>query len=382
MAVLFVFGKPGGGKSLFAFRRVIDELTQGTRPVITNLPILPDRLNEWLQGQGYTVDLHRRLRLIDTEQLVHWWRYRGRAADVDGCPGEWVTLPEPVPGGKDAGPTIAGRQSNSTDFSTSPGPVVYVLDEIHTAFNARAWMNTGLAAIWYLSQHRKVGDTVYMISQTPGQVDKQLRSMSQEWIHLTNLSKLKTLLLFTLPQRILWRSYAAQPAAGEPVLATGILRIESPGWADCYNTAAGNSIVGTGNADAKERQKGLPWWLLVLVPFLLFAALFKVDDATAYLLGGFMGKAEAAPSTAQRQTVVTNAPPAPPQAFAPIETQSPAPIPPPMPAPERRVTGWARVGGRLQVFLSDGRTVSTRNGLTSWDGNCAMVDGERWFLSR
>jgi hypothetical protein len=375
MAVMFIFGKPGGGKSLYAFRQVIDELVNGSRPVVTNLPIIPGRLNEWLQSQGHSIDLHQRLRLIDTDELRQWWRYRGRGPD-----GEWVTLPEAI-GSKKDDDCPPGRQRGSTDMRSSPGPVFYALDEIHTSFNARAWMDTGMAAIWYLSQHRKLGDTVLMISQTPGQVDKQLRSMSQEFVNLTNLSKLTAFFIFRMPMRILWTSYPEQPVKGTPVLATNIMRIDSPGWADCYDTAQGNGIAGSTGADkADKKRAGLPLWTLVLLPLIAMAVLWWGPSAAVGGVMGWVGK----DVPAQVSGPLPQAP-APVVSVHPQEMQEHRELPPLPPAPVQepeplKLLGWYAIGNKIHVILPTGEVVTPREGLKSWDGQKAVVRGKTYVL--
>lgn len=366
MAVNFIFGKPGGGKSLLAFQRVIAELRHGSRPVVTNLPIHADKLNAWLDEQGTPCDVLRRLRLINTEELGQWWRYRGRTPTTDGSLGDWVTLDEPTACAKEDGkkiPLPPGRVEGSTDFSPSPGPVYYVLDEIHTKFNARAWMQTGLAAIFYLSQHRKLGDEVLMISQTPSQVDKQLRSLSQEWIHVTNLGKIHAALFFTLPRRMVWRSYAAEPGRGEPIMTSGIMKVDSPGWADCYATAGGNSIMAQGAADTNERTKGVPlvWGVLAAVALAL-GFLWLIPKVIAEGGNALLTTKIESP----RKTVTpspTNS--APPQASPPQET-TPTPASPatpepvtttPPPKPPRLLTAWVKIGSRLTLYTSDGASI-------------------------
>ncbi len=360
---------------MFAFDKIIRELTTGSRPVITNLPIRADRLNEWLQTEGHTVNLHDRLRLIDTDELVQWWRYRGMGPDG------WVTLPPPVDHAKNEIVPKGQPQNNSTDFRQSPGPCFYVLDEIHTSFNARAWMSTGLAAIWYLSQHRKLGDDVIMISQTPGQVDKQLRSMSQDWIHLTNLCKMKAGYLFTLPQRMLWRAYANQPTTGEPIMATGILKIHSPGWADCYDTARGNSIAGQTNADIGTKAKGIPWWVALLIPVALCLVAWKIPAAVT---GGLRAVAN---SPAPRTLIAETLPLPPPSSLTLTPLLPPAPVPVPAQAPAAPATpplppitcsGWVMIGDRVTAYLSDGSSVTQEDGLTRWNRRWVEIAGIRY----
>lgn len=368
-----------------AFHRVVDELIHGTRPVVTNLPIRLDRLNEHLQQQGHSVDVIRRVRLIDSEQIREWWRYRGRAPTDDGTIGEWVTLPEPVPKERrDNHDGVAG----STDFRTSPGPVLYCIDEIHTAFNARSWMDTGLAATWYLSQHRKLGDDVLMISQTPAQVDKQLRSLSQEWIHATNLGKLKYWQWFTLPRRILYRTYGNLPGPGEPIMYTGLLRIPSPGLADCYDTAQGNSIAGVSGADTRDRARGVP--LLVGLPLAILVIIGAFMAVPRLIHGGVRMVADQgrgyAPPLPSLAPEAPSAAPAPASTAAVQVVTSPGPLPAVTPAAlpyeSTTVTGWYLIGRRLVVCLSDGSTLQSGIDLASWSPRegATDYDGRRYRL--
>lgn len=354
MSVYFIFGKPGGGKSLLAFHRILHELRFGKRTVITNVPILPDKLAEFLQTSypNESVDVLRRLRLIEAEQLGQWFRYRGRMPTDDGSLGRWVDLPPPHCQEKIKGkPTDEATPDGATDFSLSPGPVFYTLDEIHIRFNARSWQSTGPGALYYLSQHRKLGDDVLLISQTPAQVDKQLRSLSQEWIHVTNLGKMRTGLFWTLPRRMLWRSYASLPTPGEPIMMTGILKAESPGWADCYETASGVGMAGTSGADKADRQKGPSVFLgAILLAALVVLSLKYVPEIFAGVFDRLTGKA----------TAQVKAPPA----ATPTPTPEPSRPPPqevelsPAVVPEfsegAPVIGYYRIGSRSTYVLSDG----------------------------
>lgn len=341
MAVLFVFGKPGAGKSLWAMNYLARELRTTRRPIITNLPVNLGELNAYLQHE--TPDAISRVRVIDSQtEIKQWWRFRGRT-NTDGpepCR-PWADMPEPDRDGR-------------TDFATNPGPVLYILDEIHTAFNARSWASTGPAALWYLSQHRKLGDDVILISQTPAQVDKQLRSLSQEWIHLCNLSKLKLFLLWTLPNRLLWKSYANMPARGEPLLATGFLKVDVQGLARCYDTSQGAGIAGGMDADRGKKQSGLHWSTLTALPLLCVGLWY----------GGAHLFAEVASGALPFARKHSNQPPAPAQSFAPAAAVAPEPpkerkleSPPPPTAsvqPSLQIVAWVRSGPDVRIWLSDG----------------------------
>ena len=49
MSIHFISGKPGGGKTLYSVRLILDELVNGSRPIVTNVSLNLGRLNEYLQ---------------------------------------------------------------------------------------------------------------------------------------------------------------------------------------------------------------------------------------------------------------------------------------------------------------------------------------------
>ena len=76
-AIEFICGKPGGGKSMYATKLIIDELTKGHRPIVTNLALNLARLQEYLDELGVKVHVIDRVRLLEKEQITEFYRYRG-----------------------------------------------------------------------------------------------------------------------------------------------------------------------------------------------------------------------------------------------------------------------------------------------------------------
>jgi zona occludens toxin (predicted ATPase) len=188
--------KPGGGKTLYAVRLIVDELVRGSRPVITNVPLNLGRLNEFLQqkfsdafasasarfqdGSGvesgrecdaYVAEMaahiSNRVILLDEDDLPKFFTYRGGGVRLDSVSNQdWK----------------AGKRP---DFrAVKDRGVFYVLDEVHIAFNARAWADTGHEVLYYLSQHRKLGDDVICVTQSVNNVDRQFRSVAQDYTYI------------------------------------------------------------------------------------------------------------------------------------------------------------------------------------------------------
>lgn len=247
MAIHFISGKPGGGKTLYTVKLIIEELVFGSRCIITNVALNLGALNEYLQKTypSKTIDLFSRVKLLEDEQAWQFFRYRPNG----------LVLPEHTKEMWEKG--LTPDYSKVTDSG-----VLYAIDEIHIGFNARKWMNTGQSVIYYLSQHRKLGDTVLCITQAIGNVDKQFRSVTQDFTYLRNVAK-ERMGLFNLPSVFIRRTYGEPYSANAVAMETGTFKLDVTGLASCYDTAKGVGIHGRGG-DTGEKKKGIHWLVLVI----------------------------------------------------------------------------------------------------------------------
>jgi len=259
MSVHFICGKPGGGKSLYAMRLVADELLKGSRPVVTNLAINFSELWVYLKSHGYSggdVHIRSRVRILEETELKHFFCFRGYdgVEDVAYVDNDQWKLKE--------------RMS----FTGLTHGVFYVLDEVHLAFPSRDWANTGQQVLWYLSQHRKLGDDVLCVTQHLDNLDKQFRTMAQDFTFIRNLNKIK-MGLFKMPGIFVRRTYGEPASERSEAMETGTFTLDVSGIANCYETAKGVGIHGR-NADKSEKKKGIHWAVLVIVlPLLIIAAM-------------------------------------------------------------------------------------------------------------
>lgn len=247
MAIHFISGKPGGGKTLYSVKLIIEELAFGTRCVITNVALNLGAMNEYLQKTypSKTIDLFARVKLLEDEQAWQFFRYRPNG----------LILPEHT---KDM-----WEKGQTPDYSgVTDSGVLYVIDEVHIGFNARKWMNTGQSVIYYLSQHRKLGDTVLCITQAIGNVDKQFRSVTQDFTYLRNVAK-ERMGLFNLPSVFIRRTYGEPYSQNAVAMETGTFKLDVTGLASCYDTAKGVGIHGRAG-DTGEKKKGIHWLVLVI----------------------------------------------------------------------------------------------------------------------
>lgn len=228
MPIHVILGKPGSGKSLYATSRLILELVEGERNVVTNLPLRVSRLNEYLQQRYPSINtrLVERLRVLTDDEMREFWKFRGPADDDKGERG-----------------------------------VAYFLDEAHIAFNARDWATLGRGALHYLSQHRKLGDIVWPITQAPGNLDKQFRSVAEDFTVLRNEYTAKYG-PFRGRGRFVRKTYLSEPTPKAEPFETATFHLDVGGVASCYDTAKGIGVHGS-KADMGRRAKGIPiMWVI------------------------------------------------------------------------------------------------------------------------
>lgn len=251
-----ISGKPGGGKTLYSVRLIVHELVYGSRTVITNVAIKAPELNEYIQREfpKASVNLFDRLWIFSEDEIKKFFTIRPR-----GSVGPKLLTKDQWKNGEL--PDYSGVNDNG---------VLYVIDETHIGFNARNWQETGQDALYYLSQHRKLNDTVVWITQAIANVDKQFRSVTQDFTYIRNLSKEK-MGLFRLPAIFTRQTYTEPATSTSRPMETGTFRLDVAGLAACYDTAKGVGIHGA-LADQGEKRNGLSWmWFVVGLPVLLIA---------------------------------------------------------------------------------------------------------------
>lgn len=367
-----ILGKPGSGKSLYAVVRLIRELLETERNIVTNLPLRLDRLNEYLQKLYPERNLRilDRVRLLSETELRFFWKFRG---DGDVAPPELALLESTH------GEMARNQLLKSLDIwarTPSAGDVgrgvCYMLDEAHIAFNARDWANIGKAALFYLSQHRKLGDIVWVITQAPGNLDKQFRSVAEDFTVLRNEYTAKYG-IFRGRGRFVRKTYLAEPSANAEPFESAAFTLDKEGIASCYDTAKGIGVHGN-KADIGRRAKGIPIWVVIPAGLVLALACVFVP----WLLGRSAGKLMTGDAARKIEAVQKDAGLVPlPGSVVPGSAASAASsaVPLPLPAiprsegvyltqewvlnnrPERPlwVSGVIYRGASFTVYLSDGR---------------------------
>lgn len=335
MAIHFISGKPGSGKTLYGVHLLLREISRGSRNVVTNLPLHPGRLNEYLQERYPLEDLRllQRLTVLTEDQARTFWKFRGEDEGKAG--------------------------------------VIYLLDELHLFFNARDWMQTGRDCLHYLSQHRKLGDVVIAITQSVPNVDKQFRSVAEDFTVLRNEYTAK-FGPFRGRGRFVRKTYLSEPTGGsqqEP-FESASFTLDAAGIASCYDTAQGIGIHGNA-ADKGRRASGISiWWTIPLgvgvaslagiIPWVMAkGAASIVAPSTAVLTAAVpekrSGSAGSSPETERLQTPGVGS---------------------------VWVNGYIARGSKINVTLSDGRTFTERDDvLARVERNfIELRTGERYYL--
>lgn len=328
----FICGKPRAGKSYWATSEVIRWLADSKLGICTNLPLRMPELNTYTQNKyGRSLDVVRRVHLLDGKDLGDFWRWRY----VDN---KWYQAPAV---GKDEETKWGDKQGDG---------VVYFLDEIHHIFGSREWAATGKRVLWYHSQHGKLGDHVYLITQRASLVDKQLRELAEDFMVLRNRSRERVGIFRNIP-RITYGCYLRCPTGSvQDVQEFGGWTKLDPQIAGCYDTASGIGIQGT-VADMNDKRKGLSlWWLIPGFVVLVLLLSFGPQAAIKGIAGMVAG-----PKEKEVQAPMQQAP-----KVQPMLPPAPAPVPAPAPAPAPvedttpKVEGWAVSGASARLLLSSG----------------------------
>lgn len=391
MPLHVILGKPGSGKSRHSTGLTVEQLIETRRYIVGNVPWKLARLNEYVQEKypNENLQVATRVRLLDELELRWFWKFRTPDDKFpDELRKELDEVAELIPDDprRIAVFKKADAWSRTPTFSDQGAGVAYFLDECHIAFNARDWAQLGRACIHYLSQHRKLGDVVYAITQSAGNLDKQFRSIAEDFTVLRN-ERTAQYGPFRGRDRFTWKSYYTEPTSNSVPYKDGAFALDEKGLGSCYDTAAGIGVNGS-KADKGRRAKGLSiWWVLpvaivaalscVAIPFLLGKGASSYisggekkpqDKQTSLSLGTFTESTVNARKTAEGVEI------------------TPAPLEPNYSddTPERPiwVTGYVTDGRRVNVQLSDGRVITEKDKeLARLERNAVHLStGERIFI--
>jgi hypothetical protein len=380
--IFMITGKPRGGKSLRAVQLLAEELEHGNRPVVTNLALKLDELQEYLHGRGCRANVFDRVTVLDADQVQRFWRYRGYGVVLGEC-------------------TTNGAPVNLEPYYTDErlqGGTFYALDELHLTFNSRWWQKVTGEAVWYFSQHGKLHDDIIGVAQRLGSVEVQFRELAQEYRFIRNY-RMEKWGRFRAGDGFEETVYYREPGKNAQAAQVNKFKLDVAGIAACYSTQAGVGICDRAAGDGGHKVKGLPFWMIYVGLAVGFVGLWLLAGYVPKLLRHGLGAVVSgaapakavAPATKGGATTATakkdgagaavgsqasiSTPTAPEGRSGSSETASPTLSKPSdaesqaggaergadMPALYVRGVIWSR--GSVNVLLSDGSTLTEQDGL-------------------
>lgn len=217
--ITIVEGVVGGGKTIFAVRETIERVAAGGH-VYTNVDMVPSEVRQYVMRKyGRFIRSDQIRQLPETESVKGWVDFIG--------------------------------------FGTLSDPILVILDEAQMFWNSRDWAKTSKEEnpmLSFLTQSRKAGVDVMVISQDAGNIDKQFRVLAQSVVKARNMAHIGDP-VFGLKLRGLIR-YEWTELATRKVFRSEWWRIDK-GLFRCYKTDAFLDSFMQDLAETKERLEKL-----------------------------------------------------------------------------------------------------------------------------
>jgi len=370
IGIHFVSGVPGGGKSLWVMCEYIAaELLEGKRIVATNFKFGPAlvKMRQWMAKHGIP---DYRLQIITDEEIRSFYfkRYRIGARSGICIPYEWKDL--------DADAWKNGKLPKWTVKTGDPG-ILYVLEECANLFRAKDWQQFPASATYYLSQHRKSGDGVVVLTQDVDLIALDFRRLAQDFTYLQNYGQ-TPFRGINLGKRFEARVYLSPVTRGSSKGTPVRVKIFTLNreLANLYATDAGVGFQGRGG-DKVWKAKGVPVWVPVAGVFLIAAAgWWLVTRGTKYASGKLTKTTYDSIGSISGKASPTNKPPKQVAALG----ADPGTIPREAGRRVVTLTGFVRNSdGTGSFFLSTGKVL--RDPMGTFDGRVLKLDnGEAYAM--
>jgi len=375
--IYVLYGPGGSGKSRIQVQIVADKLRKSRQNVSTNLALDVPRLAEYLEEKYPLENLNvlGRVRVLTEEETKYFWRYRG--------PYRW-------------------KPGTDYDLEEDKGAsgCCFIIDEAGAAgFSAKAWAAMGdsrsprgVECAAYLDQQRKYSDDVYFSTngRNPNRICKDVRDVAHYFIKLRN-EYLARYGMFRGRGRFVAKTFDHEPGPSSEPIAEETFTLDAQGLASCYRTEQGVGVSGV-SADKGARAQGISIWWAAVAAAALVSLIFFIPQGLGRLAGHYLTSvkqgagAKGAPE--KRDTEVPSV--AIPVMAGPDRTvaqKSPGPwdsAKQPTPPPQQQVwvRGYVMRGNRIQVLLTDGRTLTQGDGvLRRWTKNFVeLTTGERVYM--
>lgn len=378
--ISFITGKPGDGKSLFAARCIIEDLVRTDAFIVTNVPLVLSFLREYVVKRRPDIDLDARLKVLPDDQVYEFYRHRSGGLVLDPSPDKIAgddgtkRLPRPA--------FVEAMKGQFLRVGSDPAymlPVRYYIDEAHDFFSAREWATNGRGLLYYASKHRHMRDEIFLITQVMENVEKQLRSLVSE-THMTRNQLRRRIGPVRMRPVFKVSSFYGVPVASVKPFAVTTFDLDALGIGRCYKTVG---ALGVHTVPEDKRNKGwLPWWCLPVGGVLLVLGIFAAFVMLPYLgskAGARIASGALTPISAKALGAASHHPSSAVAAALPADRVASV-ASPAKPAP-LCVRGWIVHNGRVDVTLSDGRTLTEQDAeLQSVQRNGVYVNGKKLWL--
>jgi hypothetical protein len=291
------------------------------------------------------------------------------------------------------------RQNMQADGEL-PNGTLFVIDEAHLYFGSREWAEAGPGVSHYMSQLRKLNDDVLLLSQHPEKVDKNFRRDATLWVVMQNLEKTRLLFGVSFKKQFNIHEYPILPGRGDKPMKTTRIDLETDEMCFCYNTMGGVGLAAK-LAPEDKAWKGRHWsvWLLALAVITVLAIFIPrlILKGSGMVAGGMWSAFSGGVEHTMRKTLpagslpnVANTIPsihvpasmprvlnAAPQLESPLSStggQFPS-----ITSDTVFVGGLSEQGGRIKIFLTDGRSIWADDvRVHSITGAYVNIDGVRY----
>lgn len=379
----FILGKPGGGKSMYATKTLLDELLHSHRPIVTNLAVNLTALQEYVFSLGrFDIHVRDRIRLLDHEEVFRFFLIRGQSLEL------------PMP--KTADGVIDWKLSQEDEEAA--GGVFYIIDEAHNYFPTKAPIAEDSPMFKWASQHRKLKDYCYFVTQSVENMHVKVRRLGQLYNYIRNLRK-ETFRGFRRGDGFQRCGYLSIPTGRRDedyAIVNEKFRLDVKGLASCYHTAGGVGVSGAGVADGGFQKKGLHMrWLYAFAggAVLLIIGLFLLLPWLGGKAGGAVvehavGSGHKAEPSVAPAVGLASAPALAASMLAPAPAHAPAVAAPVAPLPsfapaygEVYPVGYVVRGRKVTVQMSDGTTRTDRDAeVSAVERNSVTIDGRKLFF--
>lgn len=379
--IFTVVGKPGGGKTFYSLRGFADRLVNTDDSIVTIVSVDVPALEAYIAKKhpDRTIEVSRRIRLIDEKQARRFWLYRidrnGLNVDLKDITRDQEKVGEHV----DFSVITDANRAALAVGSPRPYPgILYAIDECHCFFDARAWAESGMGLTFYNSQHRKLDDDVMFITQFLELIDKRVKGFSQEFIYVRNNGAEKLFTLFRGPAYFTAKHYQRPPGLQDYPSEVHRFSLDLD-LAKCYDTSAGVGIKGVGKPESK-RKKGISI-IWIMVPVILIAVI--IHQGPNWLLNAYAksknksnesSASAAVPSASQPAVSIFGASASPASVGqSPARSEPSEPIWP---------TGYAIFGRKINIQMSDGtyRIEGRSDGLVRIERNGVFMNGQKHYF--